>query len=160
MKRIFTLSIVLCVALWSFGQVDTTGKANPPEKSDTIRVGGMIIIRKPGGEHDIYRTHKEKQEGRYHYHNQDYGRPANISTNWGIFDFGFSNYVDNTNYLSPEAQAFVPGIKSDDALKLRTWKSRNVNLWLFMQKLNVVKHVINLKYGFGVELNNYFFEDR
>lgn len=28
-----------------------------------------------------------------------------------------------------------------------------------MQKLNITKHVLNLKYGLGVELNNYRFED-
>jgi hypothetical protein len=27
-----------------------------------------------------------------------------------------------------------------------------------MQKLNVAKHVVNLKYGLGLELNNYFFK--
>ncbi|HEX7844618.1 MAG TPA: outer membrane beta-barrel protein, partial [Chitinophagaceae bacterium] len=30
----------------------------------------------------------------------------------------------------------------------------------FMQKLNLVKHVVNLKYGLGLELNNYHFENR
>jgi hypothetical protein len=156
MKRILTLGMILCVALSSFAQVDTTGKENPSEKSDTIKVGGMIIIRKPGGEHDIYK--KDHETGTYHYHHHDYNRPANISTNWCIFDFGFSNYTDKTDYKSPEATAFAPGT-SKDAFRLNTWKSRNINLWFFMQKLNVVQHVINLKYGFGMELNNYYYSD-
>jgi hypothetical protein len=155
MKRILTLGIVLCMALSSFAQVDTTGKENP-EKSDTIKVGGMIIIRKPGGEHEIYKH--EKESGNYHYHHYDYGRPANISTNWCIFDFGFSNYTDKTDYKSPETQAFAPGT-SKDAFRLNTWKARNINLWFFMQKLNLVQHIINLKYGFGMEMNNYYYSD-
>ena len=28
------------------------------------------------------------------------------------------------------------------------------------QRINLIKHVVNLKYGIGVELNNYFFEDK
>jgi hypothetical protein len=44
-------------------------------------------------------------------------------------------------------------------LKLRSWKSRNVNFWFFMQKLNMIKHVVNLKYGLGLELNNYSYDD-
>lgn len=160
MKRILTLGIILCVALSSFAQVDTTGKENPSEKSDTIKVGGMIIIRKPGGEHDIYK--KDKEIGTYHYHHHDYNRPANISTNWCIFDFGFSNYTDNTDYSSNAVQdpnqGFAPGT-SKDAFRLNTWKARNINLWFFMQKLNIIQHVINLKYGLGLELNNYYYSD-
>jgi hypothetical protein len=34
-----------------------------------------------------------------------------------------------------------------------------VNILLFMQRLNVIKHVVNLKYGFGIELNNYRYRD-
>ena len=30
-----------------------------------------------------------------------------------------------------------------------------MNIWFFMQKLNVVKYIVNLKYGLGLELNNY-----
>src|SRR5215467_12948349 len=156
MKRILTLGIILCVTLSSFAQVDTTGKENPSEKSDTIKVGGMIIIRKPGGEHDIYK--KDHETGTYHYHHHDYNRPANISTNWCIFDFGFSLYTDKTDYKSPETIAFAPGT-SKDAFRLNTWKSRNINLWFFMQKLNVVQHIINLKYGLGLEWNNYYYSD-
>ena len=28
-----------------------------------------------------------------------------------------------------------------------------------MQRINLIKHAVNLKYGLGVELNNYFFDD-
>jgi hypothetical protein len=28
-----------------------------------------------------------------------------------------------------------------------------------MQKMNMIKHVVNLKYGLGLELNNYRFSD-
>jgi Outer membrane protein beta-barrel domain len=34
-----------------------------------------------------------------------------------------------------------------------------VNLWFFMQRLNLIKHVVNLKYGLGIEMNNYRFKE-
>ena len=152
MKRISTLIVILYTALSGVSQVDTTGRQN---ESDTIKVGGMIIIRKPGGQREIVRTKKEKDSI---IHRRNYSKPANVSTNWWILDLGFANYNDKTNYSSVAAQAFAPGT-DEESFKLRNFKSRNVNIWFFMQKLNVIKHVVNLKYGLGLELNNYFFDD-
>jgi hypothetical protein len=84
--------------------------------------------------------------------------PANISTNWLIVDLGFTNYTDKTDYASATAQAFAPG-GNKDWFNLKNNKSVDVNIWLFMQRLNVVKHVVNLKYGLGIELNNYRYQD-
>ncbi|HEV8505349.1 MAG TPA: hypothetical protein VGQ53_08120 [Chitinophagaceae bacterium] len=152
MKRILTLSIILCTALMGFAQVDTTGKQN--KEVDTIKVGGMIIIRKHNGENEITQNKKQKKGTTYHH----YYKPSNLSTNWWIIDFGFSNYNDQTNYSSQETQDFAPGT-NDESLKIKTWKSRNMNIWLFMQRLNMIQHIVNLKYGFGLELNNYFYDD-
>jgi len=155
MKWIFTLCIVVCTALTGFAQNDTIPK-NPSGEADTIKVGGMIIIRKPGGGREIIRNRKDKEAG---IPRRKYSKSSNISTNWWIIDLGFSNYTDNTNYVNAASSGFTgPGVNKD-AMKLRTWKSRNVNLWFFMQKLNVIKHVVNLKYGMGLELNNYFFDE-
>ncbi|MBL0131084.1 MAG: outer membrane beta-barrel protein [Chitinophagaceae bacterium] len=152
MKRIFTLCVALCTLLTGFAQTDTTGKQNPSPKDDTIRIGGMIIIRKAGSkEREIV---KDKE---YKMKNRRGEKPSNLTTNWWIFDLGFSNYQDNTNYGSTAAQAYAPGSNAS-WFDLKDSKSRNVNVWFFMQKLNVVKHVVNLKYGLGLELNNYRFE--
>ena len=129
-------------------KVDTTIST---EKVDTIKVGGMIIIKKKGtnddddNKNDNIQIYKNKKK-----------RNSNLTTNWWIMDLGFANLHDETNYSSSEAQAFAPG-SSKDKLKLKT-KSVNVNLWFFMQRLNIVKHVVNLKYGLGLELNNYHFD--
>jgi hypothetical protein len=154
MKRIFTLGIILCTALSGFAQADTTGRQG---ESDTIKVGGMIIIRKPGGGREIVRTRRDKDSI---IHRRNYAKPANVSTNWWILDLGFSNYNDNTNYANALASGFIGTGVNDETLNLRTFKSRNVNIWFFMQKLNVIKHVVNLKYGLGLELNNYFFDEK
>ena len=157
MKRIFTLGMILCTTLMGFAQVDTTGKqtdttGKQENEVDTIKVGGMIIIRKHNG-NEITHEKKEKTETHHHYY-----KPSNVSTNWWIIDFGFSNYADQTDYSSSEAQSFAPG-SAKESLKIKTWKSRNMNIWLFMQRLNLVQHIVNLKYGFGLELNNYFYDD-
>lgn len=148
MKRIFTLCIALCTLATGFAQTDSTGK----EKDDTIRIGGMVIIRKAGS-----KDREIKRDNEYRVRNRKTDKPSNLSTNWWIFDIGFSNFNDNTNYTGSAAQAYAPG-SNETWFELKDGKSRNVNVWFFMQRLNVVKHVVNLKYGLGLELNNYHFK--
>ena len=56
--------------------------------------------------------------------------------------------------------------QSDAVLKLPTSIVKIINvdeygyIWFFMQKLNMIEHVVNLKYGLGLELNNYHFDDK
>ena len=159
MKSIFTLCIALCTIITGFAQTDTTG--NPGGEGDTIRIGGMIIIRKAGSSKDT--TERDRE---YHVKNRRGNKQSNISTNWWILDLGFSNYVDNTIYSSAAAQAYasggsgVPGVPASNNswFQLKDGKSRSVNVWVFMQRLNIVKHVVNLKYGLGLELNNYHYK--
>jgi len=152
MKRMFTLCVLLCTVLSGFAQTDTTGKQNNPPVNDTIRIGGMIIIRKPGTkDREIVR------EKDYKMRNRRSGKPSNLTTNWWIFDLGFSSFNDKTNYASAAAQSYAPG-SNKSWFDIKDGRSRNVNVWFFMQRLNVVKHVVNLKYGLGLELNNYHYE--
>jgi hypothetical protein len=146
MKRQFLLLAGLCLYLSGMAQVDTTGKSNPGNKEDTIQIGSMIIVKK---------GNPETGDGtEVQVHHRHYYHPSNVSTNWVIIDIGFANFNDRTNYASAETQQFAPGSTSD-WFNLRYGKSVDVNIWLFMQRLNVYKHVVNLKYGFGIELNNY-----
>jgi hypothetical protein len=119
------------------------------EKTDTIRIGGMVIIRKPGN--------KDKEGKEYKMHNRNYSKSSNLRTNWWIIDLGFSNFTDNTDYGSVAAQQYAPG-SNNSWLDLRSGKSVNVNIWFFMQRLNMIEHVVNLQYGLGLELNNYRFK--
>ncbi len=145
MKRTLLLCLAVCMTLLGSAQSDST----KTETADTIRIGGMIIIRKKGGHNDdgdssrTYRIPRRNRE-----------KPANVSTNWWIFDIGFANYNDKTTYPA----AVAPGL-NEDHFKLKAGKSRSVNVWFFMQRLNLIKHRVNLKYGLGLELNNYFFDD-
>jgi hypothetical protein len=150
MKRILLVCLAACLFTASFAQTDTTGKK---ETNDTIRIGGMIIVKKPGSNEReiISRDRTVKIPGRKY-------KSENVTTNWAIFDLGFSGFNDKTNYTSLATQAFAPG-STEDWFDLRGGKSRNVNIWFFMQRLNLVEHVVNFKYGLGLELNNYYFDD-
>lgn len=147
MKTLVLVALLMGTTLASFAQTDSTAT-----KSDTIRIGGMIIVKKPGKDggdsKDVVISSRRRN------------RLTNVSTNWWIVDLGFANYKDGTNYPSALQSGFLTsGVSGKDNLKLRTGKSVNVNIWVFMQKLNLAKHVVNLKYGLGVELNNYRFDD-
>src|SRR5438105_195888 len=145
MKQVIILLTGISMCLTSLAQTDSTKQ----QQNDTIRVGGMIIIKTHGRnkDHDGDSTVKT-------YHRQN----SRLSTNWWIVDLGFANYNDQTDYSSAAIQnattGFAPGLNKDD-FKLRTGKSVNVNIWFFMQKLNITHNVLNLKYGLGLELNNY-----
>jgi hypothetical protein len=154
MNRVLLLTAGLFLALSTQAQTDTTGKNdNWHPGGDTLRVGNLLIIRNGPAQSmgDPYVRIRNR-----HY-NRSY-RPSNISTNWGIVDLGFTNYNDKTNYTSVSARQFAPG-GSKDWFKLNTGKSVDVNIWIFMQRINLIAHVVNLKWGLGIELNNYRYEE-
>jgi hypothetical protein len=154
MKKIAALIAGITLLNVAFAQtVDTSARP----AIDTLRAGNFIIVRnnKPD-------TAKNKS-----FRIRFRSRPAqaNVTTNWIIFDLGFANWRDKTMYGSAEANDFMRPVRAGeqpftkDDLKIRTGKSSNVNLWLFMQKRNVIKHVLNLKYGVGLEMYNYRYEN-
>jgi hypothetical protein len=135
-------------------------------KSDTLKFGTITIIGKDIGKKVDELT--KKVEG---IDLSKLGeikdkllkkKPKKVSTNWFVFDIGYVGYTDKTDYSSFEARAFMasplnqPPSSSDFAL--RTTRVSNFNLWFFMQRLSLIKSVVNLKYGFGLESNNYFFK--
>jgi hypothetical protein len=149
MKKLLLATIALGGAMACFAQADSTSQ----EKVDTIKVGGMIIIKKKGKNTDD--NHISISEG----HHRHYKSPSNLTTNWCILDIGFANINDQSNYAAAQAQGFTgPGVGKDQ-FHFKSGKSVNVNFWLFIQRLNLIKHVVNLKYGLGLELNNYRFDD-
>ncbi|HEY4286178.1 MAG TPA: outer membrane beta-barrel protein [Puia sp.] len=171
-RNTFLLAAGLFFTLSSFAQTDTTGTSRTDttkaartdsteasrstsqkqgaDQQDTLRVGNLLIVRNGSQDHREHGLHI-----RHHYSGY---QPRNISTNWGILDLGFANYNDRTNYASLSAQQFAPGA-AKDWFKLRTGKSVDVNIWIFMQRINLIKHVVNFKYGLGIELNNYRYEE-
>lgn len=151
MKQLFTLMALLCYVTSTNAQTDST--ALPKKDNDTIRIGNIIIINSnknnPSQDHNNTHITVMKHEKR---------QPKNVSTNWIIIDFGFANYADRTNYGNTGNYLYNrPGVAALGAgdFNLNVGKSQNVNFWLFMQRLNLIQHHVNLKYGLGIELNNY-----
>ena len=160
MKKTLSMAAVLLTAVTSFAQTDSVTKV-----TDTVKVGNFIIIKK-----------NKDGESNYHSNNNNVNitykierRPAkkkNISTNWWIFDLGFANMRDNTNYTYAQAGSYFKTLRPADgpvnqnSYRLITGKTSNVNIWFFMQKLNISKHVLNLKYGLGYEMYNFRYDTR
>ncbi|MFN2456832.1 MAG: outer membrane beta-barrel protein [Chitinophagaceae bacterium] len=154
MKKIALAFFAVSMGMTSFSQKDTTGKTDTTykERADTIKIGGIIIIRK-GDKSDTVKNRN------IIISNRERKKSGKLSTNWWIVDVGFATFSDNTDYSSAAAQQFAPG-STEEWFGLRTGKSVNVNIWLFMQRLKLIQNVVNLKYGLGVELNNYRFDDK
>src|SRR5438045_6082830 len=117
----------------------------------------MIIIKKDGANQEHRQTSITVGNHRRMKH-------SNVSTSQFIIDLGFANWNDKTDYTAATSQGFlinrlgtIAPLGAND-FKLKTGKSSNVNIWVFMQRMNLIKHYVNLKYGIGVEFNNYRFK--
>ncbi len=167
MKRILLLTGVLFAGLNAFSQEDTI----PSNTGDTIRSGNFIIIKDgtdaPGdttekSKHitiDININKKESEDNDENHYDMN-EKHRRVSTNYFIFDLGFANWRDETNYESEAAMDYLVTQPNEDPfskndLKIKTGKSSNVNLWIFMQKLDLAKRMLNLKYGLGLEMYNF-----
>jgi hypothetical protein len=150
MKKVLAILAILCATVKGFSQQDSV-----IQKKDTVYTH----------KHKWHHMMDSSEWNEYshwpmppHHWGNNHVKPSNLSTNWLIVDLGFTNYTDKTNYAGAEAQSFAPG-STKDWFKLKNNKSVDVNIWFFMQRLNMIKHVVNLKYGLGIELNNYRYED-
>jgi hypothetical protein len=153
MKRIYLMMATCFVSATLFAQNDSTKTS----QTDTIRIGGMVIIKKDSPE-------QRRRETSVTIGNNRKQKNSNVNDAQFIIDLGFANWSDKTDYTSATSQGYLinrPGTTSPlgaNDFKLKTGKSSNVNIWVFMQRLNLIKHYVNLKYGIGVELNNYRFK--
>ena len=82
MKKIILAFIASGLGMASWAQTDST---TSKDKADTIKIGGVIIIRKDGQTDPAGKTvvisNKKKSNSK-------------VSTNWWIVDIGFTNYND------------------------------------------------------------------
>src|SRR5947209_8549389 len=125
--------LLLAAMAWGGALACMAQDSSSTEKVDTVRVGGMIIIKKHSNNEDHEKSHTDVEVVRHH-------RESNLSTNWCIVDLGFSNWNDKTNYAAAQASGFLGQGMGKDQLGLRSSKSINVNIWFFMQKLNLIQH--------------------
>ena len=159
MKKTLLVWTALLFAGFAMAQTDST--KSKEQKVDTIRIGGMVIIKKRGDNDNNDRKPKDVNIE----WNKRRDRKKNVETYYMVMDFGFANFTDKTNYASADARSYAKTIRPGEApftssdFKLRNFKSNNFNLWFFIQKRNLINHVLNLKYGLGIETNNYHWEN-
>ena len=165
MKR---LAIVTAGILLSGSLMAQTDSTSNTQESDTVKVGNFIIIKKnkdgnSSNSNSVWKDWDRNFDIRIERRNR---AKKNISTNWWIMDLGFTNFRDQTNYTAAQAGGYfrtlrpADGPVNENSFKLNNGKSTNVNIWFFMQKVNVVKHVVNLKYGLGLEMYNFRYDSR
>jgi hypothetical protein len=150
LKKISLLALASCALLTVHAQTDST--QTPVSETDTMRIGNIIILKNG-------QPSNQSREVQDYFKQRHYNRKSNHVTHWFSFDLGFNNFVDNTDYSSPETQAFAGPNVTEDWFNLRNSKSVNVNIWFVQGRLNMIKHVINLRYGAGLEFFNFRFED-
>jgi len=160
MKQSIMAAACLVVTSIGFAQTDSTAK-----NADTIKVGNFVIIKKKNAGNISDDTEKKRGSLEYSIERRT-RRRSNISTNWWIMDLGFANMRDQTDYAAAQAGGYFRTLRPADgpvtqnSYKLINGKSSNVNIWFFMQKVNLYKHVVNLKYGLGLEMYNFRYDTR
>jgi hypothetical protein len=161
MKKFTLLLAMASIVISSQAQTDSsivaTDTTVKKTTGDTIRIGNIVIIKKNNTDNNNVVNDSDDNTTTITW-GRNKKKSGKVTTNWGILDIGFANYSDQTNYSNtgnylvnrPGSQAFADG-----DFKLRAGKSINVNIWFFMQRLSLIKNYVNLKYGLGLELNNY-----
>lgn len=160
-KYILIASILITVN--AIAQTDST-----QQNQDTIKIGNMVIVKSP----------EKEVEGSKRKWKSEWGELGNtiikvepstpkkskpIATNWFVFDLGFANLVDKTSpliyyYGQPYQTITAPNTPNSTDLKLNNVKSSNVNIWIVQQKASIYQRYWNLKYGVGIEMYNFRFE--
>lgn len=163
MKKFFFFAVLIAFITEVFGQKDSTAIY-----SDTVKVGSFIIIRKNKNQPEKI-TASPQITVNLNGFDKTERRPSkkkNLSTNWWIFDLGFTNMRDETDYTYAQAGNYFKTLRQADgkvnanSYHLQNGKSSNVNFWFFAKKLNLNKHILNLKYGLGLEMYNFRYDTR
>lgn len=143
MKKIYLIAATALLSTVAFAQTDST--LTDTTRTRVIKIGNIIVM-KIGGKNAIDTLPKIAK------------KPSKVSTHYFNLDLGLSNYNDNTNYGST-GNYLIDNLTSlgftENDFKLRSGKSVNVNIWFVTQQLALLKNNVHLKYGLGLELNNY-----
>jgi hypothetical protein len=159
MKKNWLSAVLLLSAISLNAQKDSSAK-----QLDTLQIGGFTIVR--DGEPAKHSASSSHTNYNVIWTNRPAKKNKTISTNWLIFDLGFANYRDLTNYSYAQAGSYLKIMRPGDpavnegTTTLNTGKSSNVNIWLFMQRASLSKNVLNLKYGLGLEMYNFRYDSR
>ena len=105
MKKTILGFIGILFAITSLAQTDSV---EIQKKNDTIRIGGMIILKKEDS--------TQKKTCNRNPWKQAQAKNSNISTASWIIDLGFANWIDKTNYASATAGSYIVNRPGSPAL--------------------------------------------
>lgn len=144
---------MLFVWVFAMGLTPAFAQKEPQkEKKDTIATERWVIVverNKNNEKSDTIRILPGNKKGK-----------KKSDMDIGGLDLGYSNYFDNTNYNRAIQQGDVATGVGPEDLQLKLGRSWNVNLWFYMDRVNLLKKNLQLQYAVGLELNNYSFESR
>ncbi len=161
MKKIITLCVTLMLGSLAFAQKKETDSI-PKTSVDTVRIGGItIVVKKKNGKKEVDIIDNNDSAGNNTVSTfRKNKKKSNTATSWFTFDFGFTNYTDNTNYSTVGSYIRSTGTQAKPTASdfdLRGGKSIGVNFWLVRQKVNIAKKYVAIKYCLGIEHLNYRF---
>ena len=160
-------ALLTLVAATSMSALIAQTDSIPTNKVDTIKVGNYVIIKKNKPATDSTKKQKSitissSTDDLLDISLGNKKKNENVQTNWWIFDLGFANFRDETNYATAQYGSYFQTFNKPEvdanSMNLINKKSSNFNVWFFMQKMNITKHKLNLKYGLGIEMYNYRYE--
>ena len=109
-------------------------------------VDGTVVKINPGGIH----VYDGEDSVDIRIGNPDRDPWRNVRTRWILMDIGTDALLTDENYT------IEGGI---DPFELNAWKSTNVNLHLFQQRINLINHAVNLKWGLTFQFHKYYFNN-
>lgn len=119
-----------------------------------IKIGDMsIIITDKDSENvqvKIEGVGKGDSEEGKDDHRDNRKKLNNVSTRFGLFNIGINGYLNDGQSTMPAGY---------EALELNYGKSIHVDLHVFQQRVNLIKHYLNIVYGFTLDFNNYKFQN-
>ena len=124
MKRVIFTFISLLSLSYAIAQKDSTMQAKTDSSKKNTTVTFSI------GTDDLF----DIKIG-----NSSKKKKSNVTTDWFIFDLGFANFRDQTNYAAFSNNSYNKNGVNQNSLSLINGKSSNVNIWFFMQKFNIAK---------------------
>lgn len=122
-------------------------------RADTAHYGPVtVIVNAPGGKNAKVKAVIGRTNSKDHQRNVDFSYLG--------FELGLNTFSDQSDYGSSEVNEFAPAPPGEPEagpgeFSLRTGKSVNVNIWPVWMKVNLIDHRLNLKTGFGAEMNNF-----
>lgn len=76
----------------------------------------------------------------------------NVHTRFVLFDLGFDTYTTKETYFLPNG--------GPDPFEISVGKSTNVNIHLIQQRVNLIKHKVNLAYGIYFAFHKYYYTNK